>query len=96
MKIQYDDEGRIRCAAADDTQLTGNTLIVPAEELPEDFLSTFALGKYRVEGGRIVQVSGFRRPRRRLDFVPARPGAGSGTKKLRKKASKKKLSRRNP
>lgn len=63
MVIQYDEKGRIFSCNADkfEAKLKPGKLIikVPDHGLPEDFQATFALGKYLVRKGIIIENKKF-------------------------------------
>lgn len=59
LKIRYDLAGNIECAG-DSSQVTGDH--TAEVEVPEDFLETFALGKYTYESGSLVENLSFVMP----------------------------------
>jgi hypothetical protein len=62
MKITYGADGRILSCSVDEAEIEHERVLqVPEDQLPDDFLSTFALGKYHVEDGELVENP---------DFVP--------------------------
>jgi hypothetical protein len=63
MVIKYDKTGHILSCHADEIMVKGkNTLRVSDKTLPEDFLTMFALGKYFVRKGKIVENKKYRPP----------------------------------
>lgn len=57
MNIRYDDKGNILAAGTADEINVGQILSV--SNVPEDFLTTFARGKYIVQNGEIVENPNF-------------------------------------
>ncbi|MCP4127250.1 MAG: hypothetical protein GY753_09335 [Gammaproteobacteria bacterium] len=68
MKIYYTKAGLITSACDDNETVEGQFLQLDAAKIKKDFLDTFALGKYRVEKGKLVAVKGFRKPRMTKDL----------------------------
>ena len=84
MDIKYDEKGRIlSCSTVKKVERGKNILKVPEKALPEDFLATFALGKYRVSKGKIVENKNFIPPDEdaEISFLELAPGIPQKPKK---------------
>jgi hypothetical protein len=76
MIIRYDDKGRVLSCTVDSWAADGHAgdrvLRVADDELPEDFLATFALGKYVVRRQKVVENKDFAPPDARRFRKPPR------------------------
>jgi hypothetical protein len=84
MIIRYIEDGRILSCAQEfpgtepDPASSGTepVLHIPEEKLPEDFLRTFAAGKYLVRKGKVVKNRAYKPPEpvNIEDLLPSIPG----------------------
>jgi hypothetical protein len=84
MIIRYDEDGRILSCAQEfpgtepdlASSAAERVLHIPDQELPEDFLRTFAAGKYLVRKGKVVKNRAYKPPEsvNIEDLLPSIPG----------------------
>lgn len=89
MNIRFEDSGRIlACGIAEQIPVADNVIVVENNDIPYDFLRTFALGKYRVDPQKkkLITTKDFKMPERSKlpDEIPQRSGV-----KKRKSAGRK-------